>query len=49
MLVLLSSQTGNGEGVNLLQEVFISVVVAVVGGVICHYIIKWLDGDEHDN
>ena len=27
-------------------EVFVSFVVAVVAGVICHYIIKWLDGEK---
>lgn len=43
------THSGNGKGVNPLQDVLISVVVTIVGGVICHYIIKWLDGDEHDN
>lgn len=27
----------------------VSVLVAVMGGVICHYIIKWLDGNDNDN
>ena len=22
------------------------LIIAVAGGVICHYVIKWLDGDE---
>ena len=43
------TQTGNGEGVHKLNDMVISILVAVVGGVICHYIIKWLDGDKHDN
>lgn len=30
-------------------EFVMSVLVAVVGGVICHYIIKWLDGNDDDN
>ncbi len=33
-----------------MQEVLISILAAVVGGVICHYIIKWLDsGSNNDN
>jgi hypothetical protein len=28
------------------MEFIASLIVAVMGGVICHYIIKWLDGDE---
>ncbi len=49
MLVLLSSQTGNGEGVIYLYDIATAILVAVAGGVICHYIIKWLDSDKHDN
>lgn len=28
------------------MEVFVSLIVAVAAGVICHYIIKWLDGGK---
>ena len=27
-------------------EYILSLVIAVVGGVVCHYIIKWLDGNR---
>lgn len=32
-----------------MYEVLLSIIAAVVGGVICHYIIKWLDSGKHDN
>jgi len=28
------------------MEAFYSFLVSVMAGVVCHYIIKWLDGDE---
>ena len=28
------------------MEYITSIFVTVMGGVICHYIIKWLDGDK---
>lgn len=28
------------------MDSFLALVVAVAAGVACHYIIKWLDGDE---
>ncbi len=31
------------------MEVMVSFLIAVMAGVACHYIIKWLDGDGHDN
>ena len=37
--------TGGG----VLMEFVISFLVAVLGGVACHYIIKWLDGDDKGN
>ena len=49
MLVLLSYPIRQRKGGDYLHDVLISVVVTVVGGVICHYIIKWLDSDNHDN
>ena len=33
------------KGVNHV-DVLISLIVAVAAGVICHYIIKWLDSDK---
>lgn len=31
------------------MDVVTSFLVAVMGGVVCHYIIKWLDSDDEDN
>lgn len=31
------------------MEVIISFIATVMGGVVCHYIIKWLDGDDKGN
>jgi hypothetical protein len=36
---------GGGDCMNYV----ISFLVAVAGGVACHYIIKWLDGDDKSN
>ena len=36
-----------GGGVSM--ETLFIFVSAVMGGVICHYIIKWLDGDETED
>lgn len=36
-----------GGGVHM--EFFISFLIAVAAGVACHYIIKWLDGDDKSN
>ncbi len=30
-------------------EFLTSFLIAVLGGVACHYIIKWLDGDDEGN
>ena len=32
-----------------IMDVVVSFLVAVMGGVVCHYIIKWLDRDESDS
>lgn len=32
-----------------MQEVLISILATVMGGVICHYIIKWLDNSGNDD
>lgn len=40
-----ASYTGDRKGVSSM-ELFTSLIIAVAGGVICHYIIKWLDGDK---
>lgn len=29
-----------------MSDAILSFLIAVVGGVTCHYIIKWLDGDK---
>lgn len=31
------------------MEIIITFFVAVAAGVVCHYIIKWLDGDHKDS
>ena len=31
------------------MELFASFFIAVMAGVACHYIIKWLDGDDKSN
>ena len=31
------------------MDLALSFIVAVAAGVVCHYIIKWLDGDDNDN
>lgn len=31
---------------NLMQDLFISLLVSIIAGVISYYICKWLDGDE---
>ena len=36
-----------GGGVHM--DVIISFIVAVMGGVACHYIIKWLDSNDKGN
>ena len=38
----------HGKGVDLMQYM-LSLLVTIAGGVACHYIIKWLDRDNHDN
>lgn len=43
--IVTASESGNRKEVNYM-DVFTSLIVAVMGGVICHYIIKWLDGDN---
>ena len=37
------------EGGVHMQDAIISFLVAIMGGVACHYIIKWLDSDDNDN
>ena len=32
-----------------MQDAIISFLVAIMGGVACHYIIKWLDSNDDDN
>lgn len=31
------------------MEIFITFLVAVAAGVVCHYVIKWLDSNNKDN
>lgn len=32
-----------------MSDAILSFLIAVVGGVTCHYSIKWLDSDDKDN
>ena len=45
---MLLTDTRNREEVSML-EFLTSFLLAVLGGVACHYIIKWLDGDDKGN
>lgn len=45
ILTMLLPQSATERGVPSLNPI-ISFLVAVAAGVACHYIIKWLDGDE---
>ena len=47
MNALSSRYPATGGGVQM--EAIISLLVTVVAGVVCHYIIKWLDGDYKDD
>ena len=40
-----ASETGDRKEVSSLDTIT-SFLVAVMAGVVCHYIIKWLDGDK---
>lgn len=31
------------------MEFFLSLIASVAGGVICHYVVKWLDSTDDDN
>ena len=44
-LSVTASKTGDRKEVGRV-EILISLIVAVAAGVICHYIIKWLDSDK---
>ena len=42
------THSGSGEEV-CAMDVVLSLMVTVVGGIMSHYIIKWLDSDHDDN
>jgi hypothetical protein len=44
----LLTDTRNWEEVSIV-EFLISFLIAVMAGVACHYIIKWLDGNDKSN
>ena len=46
---LLSYPIRQRKGGADLVDAIISFLVAVTAGVACHYIVKWLDSDDHDN
>lgn len=45
---MLPTQSGNGKGVSSMA-IIISLLITIVGGVVCHFIIKWLDSDDKGN
>lgn len=45
--MLLTDTRQQGGGVDM--EFFVSFFIAVMAGVACHYIIKWLDSDDMSN
>ncbi len=45
--MLLNRYPATGGGVNM--EFIVSFIITVAAGVACHYIIKWLDGDDKSN
>ena len=47
MAMLSNRYPATGGGVEM--EMLITFCVTVVGGVACHYIIKWLDRNDKDN
>ena len=47
MLLLSNRYLATGGGVWM--EVVITFLVTVVGGVVCHLIVKWLDRSDKDN
>lgn len=48
IIAMLSYQyLATGGGVDM--EYLLSFLIAVLGGVACHYIIKWLDSNDRDN
>lgn len=49
ILLVLSFPVRQRKGGVLVIDFILSVLVAVVSGVICHYITKWLDSDDSDN
>lgn len=32
-----------------MEEIFISFLISVVSGMVCHYLLKWLGEDDSDN
>lgn len=47
-IILLSCPIPATEGGEYM-DILISLLVSIMGGVACHYIVKWLDRDDHDN
>ena len=46
---MLSCLIRQRKGGAYMTDAIISFLITVMGGVACHYIIKWLDGRNHDN
>ena len=44
-MILLPPLDWYGKGVSYM-ETLTTFIVAVMAGVVCHYIIKWLDSDD---
>lgn len=48
ILSVLSFPDRQREGGGYVEHL-LSLLVSVMGGIICHYIVKWLDRDDNDN
>ena len=47
--VVIFFQSGNGEEVKRVLDIILSLVVTIVGGIVVHYAIKWLDNNNDDD
>lgn len=48
-MAVLSTPIWQQKGGANMSDAILSFLIAVAGGVTCHYIIKWLDSDDKDN
>ena len=48
-MYLLSTPYWQQEGGDSRVDIFIAFTISVMAGIVCHYICKWLDGNDSDN